>query len=175
MSTGSTSSQVTGTGEGGRITRKDVMAFIDAAATKVAVEPEAAAPAPAVAPPATAPPEAAPAPAAPAPAAPAAVAEPAPAPAEPAPSPAAPASLPAVAASADAVPIDRLRRRIAENMVMAKQTAAHVWTSVEVDFENVERVRQAHKDAFKSTRASRSPTSPSSLGRRSMPSTPSPW
>ncbi len=33
-------SQVTGTGEGGRITRKDVMAFIDAAATKVAVEPE---------------------------------------------------------------------------------------------------------------------------------------
>ena len=54
-----------------------------------------------------------------------------------------------MAASADAVPIDRLRRRIAENMVMAKQTAAHVWTSVEVDFENVERVRQAHKDAFK--------------------------
>jgi 2-oxoglutarate dehydrogenase E2 component (dihydrolipoamide succinyltransferase) len=35
-------SQVTGTGEGGRITRKDVMAYIDAAATKVAVEPEAA-------------------------------------------------------------------------------------------------------------------------------------
>jgi 2-oxoglutarate dehydrogenase E2 component (dihydrolipoamide succinyltransferase) len=137
-------SQVTGTGEGGRITRKDVMAYIDAAATKVAVEPEAA-PAP-PAPAAQA--EAAPAAATPAPAAPAAVAEPAAPPPAPAPA-AAPASLPAVAASADAVPIDRLRRRIAENMVMAKRTAAHVWTSVEVDFENVERVRQAHKDAFK--------------------------
>jgi 2-oxoglutarate dehydrogenase E2 component (dihydrolipoamide succinyltransferase) len=137
-------SQVTGTGEGGRITRKDVMAFIDAAATKVAVEPEAAPAPPAPA----AQPEAAPAAAPPAPAAPAAVAEPAAPPPAPAPA-AAPASLPAVAASADAVPIDRLRRRIAENMVMAKRTAAHVWTSVEVDFENVERVRQAHKDAFK--------------------------
>ncbi len=137
-------SQVTGTGEGGRITRKDVMAFIDAAATKVAVEPEAAAPAPVVPPPSAARPEPAPAAAPP-------TAQPAPPPAAPAPAPAAPTSLPAVAASADAVPIDRLRRRVAENVVMAKQTAAHVWTSVEVDFENVERVRQAHKDAFKGT------------------------
>ncbi len=137
-------SQVTGTGEGGRITRKDVMSFIDAAATKVAVEPEAASPA-APAPAPSAPPQAAPA------AAPAPVAEAAPAAAAPPPAPAGPAPLPAVAASADAVPIDRLRRRIAENMVMAKRTAAHVWTSVEVDFENVERVRQAHKDAFKSS------------------------
>jgi 2-oxoglutarate dehydrogenase E2 component (dihydrolipoamide succinyltransferase) len=48
------------------------------------------------------------------------------------------------------VPLDRLRVRIAENMIRSKQTAAHVWTSVEVDFERVERVRQAHKAAFKS-------------------------
>lgn len=34
-------------------------------------------------------------------------------------------------------------------MVMAKRTAAHVWTSVEVDYSSVERSRQAHKDAFK--------------------------
>ena len=34
--------------------------------------------------------------------------------------------------------ISRLRRRIAENMVMSKQTSAHVMTSVEVDYENVE-------------------------------------
>ncbi len=34
----------------------------------------------------------------------------------------------------------RLRRVIAENMVTAKRTAAHVWTSVEVDFERVEQV-----------------------------------
>ena len=39
--------------------------------------------------------------------------------------------------------------RIGENMIRAKQTAAHVWTSVEVDFEAVERVRQEHRDSFK--------------------------
>ncbi len=47
------------------------------------------------------------------------------------------------------VEIGRLRRRIAENMSHAKQTAAHVWTAVEVDYEAVERVRQAHREAFK--------------------------
>jgi len=50
---------------------------------------------------------------------------------------------------AEVVPLDRLRVRIAENNVNAKRTAAHVWTSVEVDFEAVERVRQAHKEQFK--------------------------
>jgi len=34
-------------------------------------------------------------------------------------------------------------------MILAKQTAAHVWTSVEVDYERVERVRHAHRAAFK--------------------------
>ncbi len=34
-------------------------------------------------------------------------------------------------------------------MVMAKATAAHVWTSVEVDYDNVEKVRRAHKAGFK--------------------------
>jgi 2-oxoglutarate dehydrogenase E2 component (dihydrolipoamide succinyltransferase) len=43
----------------------------------------------------------------------------------------------------------RLRKVIATNMVNAKRTAAHVWTSVEVDFERVERVRQRHKAAWK--------------------------
>ncbi|MEE8497794.1 MAG: dihydrolipoamide acetyltransferase family protein [Acidimicrobiia bacterium] len=46
-------------------------------------------------------------------------------------------------------PIGRLRSRIAANMIKAKQTAAHVWTSMEVDFENVERTRQKLKAAFK--------------------------
>jgi 2-oxoglutarate dehydrogenase E2 component (dihydrolipoamide succinyltransferase) len=45
--------------------------------------------------------------------------------------------------------LERLRSRIAENMIRAKQTAAHVWASVEVDFENVEHVRQAHKADWK--------------------------
>ncbi len=142
--------QVTGTGRGGRITRKDVMAFIAAGGAAAAVEappPSVEAPAAEVA-----------APMAPA-------IEEAPAPAEEFVAPAAPAPAPAVAptpAAAEAaeaivpklpgdevVEIDRLRMRIAENMIKAKQTAAHVWTAVEVDYEAVERVRRAHKEAFK--------------------------
>ena len=34
-------------------------------------------------------------------------------------------------------------------MTRSKQTAAHVWTSVEVDYEAVEKVRQRHKAEFK--------------------------
>jgi pyruvate dehydrogenase E2 component (dihydrolipoamide acetyltransferase) len=117
--------QVAGTGSGGRITRKDVMAFIDAGASapsaKVTLEPA---------------PE-------PAPAAPATAAEPA------APSPAPPAPRPAAASGDEVVELSRLRATIAANMARSKQTAAHVWTSVEVDFENVERVRSAHRAEFK--------------------------
>ncbi len=196
--------QVPGTGDGGRITRRDVMDYIDASSAKVAVEPEPAAAAAPAEPAPAAPPEPAPAAAAPAPA-PAAPPAPAPVqevPAAPSEAPAAaaasatpaaqpetapateeapaaapateeaPAAAPAPAteeapaaapapASAPAVPtpsgaervveISRLRRRIATNMVMAKQTAAHVWTSVEVDYEAVERVRQKHKDEFKAS------------------------
>jgi 2-oxoglutarate dehydrogenase E2 component (dihydrolipoamide succinyltransferase) len=47
------------------------------------------------------------------------------------------------------VELDRTRIRTAENMIKSKQTAAHVWTSVEVDYERLERVRQAHKAKFK--------------------------
>jgi 2-oxoglutarate dehydrogenase E2 component (dihydrolipoamide succinyltransferase) len=75
---------------------------------------------------------------------PAASAEPAPA---PEPQPAAPAATPAEGDRA--VDLDRLRVRIAENMVRSKQTAAHVWTVVEVDFEVVEQVRRRHKEEFK--------------------------
>ncbi len=45
--------------------------------------------------------------------------------------------------------LDRIRTRIGTNMILAKQTAAHVWTSVEVDYERVERVRRRHRTAFK--------------------------
>ena len=45
--------------------------------------------------------------------------------------------------------ISRLRKRIAENMVLSKQTSAHVMTSVEVDFENVENIRSKVKNKFK--------------------------
>ena len=63
--------------------------------------------------------------------------------------PPAPVQAAAPGLSESVEPIDRLRTRIAANMIHAKQTAAHVWTSMEVDFESVERVRQRHKAAFK--------------------------
>jgi 2-oxoglutarate dehydrogenase E2 component (dihydrolipoamide succinyltransferase) len=80
--------------------------------------------------------------------------------AEPAPTPAsaAPPVPQAPVAEGLAVPLmegddvrdlDRIRTRIGTNMIRAKQTAAHVWTSVEVDYEPVERVRQRHRAAFK--------------------------
>jgi 2-oxoglutarate dehydrogenase E2 component (dihydrolipoamide succinyltransferase) len=125
-------SQIQGSGQGGRVTRKDVEAFLESGSA-VAPEPEPASapePEPVVEP------------------APAGESEPevtAPPPEpKPTPAPAAPA-----AAGAETVELDRLRVRIAENNVKAKRTAAHVWTSVEVDFERVERVRQAHKARFK--------------------------
>jgi 2-oxoglutarate dehydrogenase E2 component (dihydrolipoamide succinyltransferase) len=117
-------SQLAGTGEGGRITRKDVETYL-------ASGPAKEAPAPAAAPAPKAPEEAAPQP-------------------TPEPAPAAPAAAKAAGVPGEEVELDRIRVRTAENMIKAKQTAAHVWTSVEVDFERVERVRQAHKEQFKS-------------------------
>jgi len=121
-------SQLTGTGDGGRITRKDVEAYL-------ALEPSAPAEKPAEP---TSAPEPAPAPEAATQPAPAAAAQPAPA-----------ATAGPSGQEAEEVELDRIRVRTAENLIKARQTAAHVWTSVEVDFERVERVRQAHKEQFK--------------------------
>lgn len=134
--------RLTGTGQGGRITRGDVEAYlvsapVSAPETEALVERDAIPAVPEQVPT----PKPMPAPeldAAPQPAA-------APAPVEPT-----VAAAPVVPdAGSDSVELDRIRILIAENMIKAKQTAAHVWTSVEVDFERVERVRQAHKAQFK--------------------------
>jgi 2-oxoglutarate dehydrogenase E2 component (dihydrolipoamide succinyltransferase) len=145
-------SAIQGSGPGGRITRKDVL---DASARTSQTEPVATAPevAPETAPaPAPRPaPEPAPAPA-PQPA-PEAVTAPAP-PAAPAPAPVAPAAPPAPAAAAphdEVIPFDNIRRRTAEHMVRSKATSAHVYTSIEVDYERVERVRAAHQAAWKAS------------------------
>ncbi|HET9261366.1 MAG TPA: dihydrolipoamide acetyltransferase family protein [Acidimicrobiia bacterium] len=121
-------SQISGSGQGGRITRRDVETFIEEGGTAPAStedEPEtpAAEERTAAEPPAAE-----------------AIEEPKPA-TKPAPS--------AAGTGSEEVELDRLRVRIAENNIKAKQTAAHVWTSIEVDFERVERVRQGHKEAFK--------------------------
>jgi 2-oxoglutarate dehydrogenase E2 component (dihydrolipoamide succinyltransferase) len=117
-------SSVAGTGRDGRITRKDVEALIEKG-----VPPAPAPAAPQVETPAPVPVVAAP-------------------PAAAAPPVAAPADIPLLEGD-EVFDLDRLRARIGENMIQAKQTAAHVWTSVEVDYTKVERVRQAHKADFK--------------------------
>ena len=137
---------VTGTGDGGRITRKDIETFIAAPPAQPQPEPQAApAPAPAAAAPAPAP-AAEPAPAsASAEATTATGAPPAPAP----PPPAATTVTITTGAGEEVSELPRLRRTIAEHMIRAKQTAAHVWTSVEVDYERVEQSRRAQREQFK--------------------------
>jgi 2-oxoglutarate dehydrogenase E2 component (dihydrolipoamide succinyltransferase) len=147
-------SQIPGTGEGGRVTRSDVLAYIDrqgGATRQAGGAPAGGAPAGTSAPAsaggaAAAPAPAAPAPVAPAPAAPAPVA-PAAAPAQAAP---AAASGPAFRAGGDeVVPFDNMRRRTAEHMVRSKHTSPHVLTAVEVDFHAVDRARSAHRNEWR--------------------------
>lgn len=49
------------------------------------------------------------------------------------------------------IPHTNIRRRTAEHMIGSKQTSAHVYASIEVDFEGVERVRQAARAEWKAT------------------------
>ena len=95
---------VEGTGEGGRVTRRDVEAHIGS----VSEAPPAA----------------------------------------PVPDPPAPAAVKA-APGEEKVDLSRLRVRVGENMIRARQTAAHVWTSAEVDYERIVELRAAHRERFK--------------------------
>ena len=124
---------ISGTGVGGRITRADVESAIAVGSAPAPAPAPAAVPAPA--------PAAVPAPA------PAASPVPAPAPAEQLEAVVAP--LP-VHARDTIVPLNRIRQTTADYMVQSKQVSPHVLTAIEVDFENVERVRQANKAEFKS-------------------------
>jgi pyruvate dehydrogenase E2 component (dihydrolipoamide acetyltransferase) len=151
-------SQVQGTGTGGRVTKKDILAFVESGAQ--------AAPAPAAPPePAPQPVQAAPPPA-PAPAAaPTPPAAPPPAPPEPAPAPAAappPTPAPALApvAQAPAVeaqpgetiePMNAMRKGIAEHMRRSLDTSAHVTSAIEVDMSKVVDIRERLKKDFESS------------------------
>jgi len=112
---------ISGSGAGGRIRREDVEQAIAAA--------PAAAPSVAVA----APPVTVPAPAAAS--APVAAQKPA----------------ASVSPGDEVVKLSRMRLITADLMVKSLKTSAHVWTSVEVDFEHVEQVRQRHREQFKKT------------------------
>lgn len=87
---------LTGTGEGGRITREDVLAAVRARGARVGV-PERRAREP----------------------------------------------------GDEVIPFDRIRRQTAEHMVRSLATSAHVFTSVRVDFERVDRVRRSHQDQWR--------------------------
>jgi len=126
--------QIPGTGAGGRITREDVQGFMDGS-------PGSAAP---------------PAPAVTAQNAPQATAYPAAGATDPSTPPGAqssqrsarPAPLPAGQGD-QVVPFSNIRRRTAEHMIMSQATSAHTLVTVEVDYDNVDRVRRVKKDQFK--------------------------
>jgi pyruvate dehydrogenase E2 component (dihydrolipoyllysine-residue acetyltransferase) len=119
--------QVPGTGRGGRVTKKDILNFIESGAEPA----QAAAPA---APAAPAPPEA---PAAPAPAV-AAAAKPAPPPAPPA----------AAQLGESFEPMSAMRKGIAEHMRRSLDTSAHVTSAIEVDMSKVSAIRAKLKKDY---------------------------
>ncbi|MCZ6460935.1 MAG: dihydrolipoamide acetyltransferase family protein [Actinobacteria bacterium] len=113
--------QIVGTGSGGRITRKDVEAVVAAG------EAVAEAPVPAVAEDGQA--------------TTVIVEEPEPV--------VAVETQPAEEPDEGDVELSKIRVITAERMVESKRTSAHVWTSVEVDFESVARARSQHGPGFK--------------------------
>jgi len=117
---------VPGTGRNGRVTRRNVVEFIESGGTPAAPPDALASAAPA------------------APAAPAAAAAPA-ARQQPAPS----ARPRAAAPASGRVPFNRIRKLTADHMVKSKATSPHVLQAVEVDFSGVDRVRSALKESWK--------------------------
>jgi 2-oxoisovalerate dehydrogenase E2 component (dihydrolipoyl transacylase) len=126
--------QIRGTGQGGRITKQDVLRFL--------AEREKQTATPAATP-------VAPAPAAPTPA-PIPTPAPAPMPVAPVPTPP-PVTAPTtseIPADAELVPLTPMRRSIAEHMVRSVRTSPHVTTVMEVDLSRVIAHRAAHQEAF---------------------------
>jgi pyruvate dehydrogenase E2 component (dihydrolipoamide acetyltransferase) len=145
---------VQGTGTGGRVTKKDILAFVESGGDAAQAQPapqEAPAPAePAPAPVAQAPPPPAAAPAEPAPAPPAPAPAPQPAQAPPPP----PAAAPAPVASAEPQagetlePMSPMRKGIAEHMRRSLDTSAHVTSAIEVDMSRVVEIRKKLKQEY---------------------------
>ena len=123
------SSKVTGSGPGGRITREDIQAYVDGGGgTPPAAVAAAAAPS-------TAPQPVAAAAAAPA-----------------APVVAAPAAAAPVARTGErdeVVTLSKIRKLTGDHMVMSKSVTPHAFSVVEVDYANVDRVRNKVKNEWK--------------------------
>jgi pyruvate dehydrogenase E2 component (dihydrolipoamide acetyltransferase) len=121
--------QVQGTGSGGRVTKKDILAFIESGDSAKARE---------------APAEAAAAPAAPAEAPPAAP------PAPPKPTPA-PAPVAEAQPGESFEPVTAMRRGIAEHMRRSLDTSAHVTSAIEVDMSRVVAIRGKLKKEYEAS------------------------
>jgi pyruvate dehydrogenase E2 component (dihydrolipoamide acetyltransferase) len=111
--------QVQGTGAGGRITKKDLMAFIESGGAAAPTAAGAAQPQLQAVPQ----PEEAPR--------------------------AVPAAQRAAGEREEVKPISHIRKRIAENMVASLQSSARAWNLVDVNMENLVRLRSNAKDRFK--------------------------
>jgi pyruvate dehydrogenase E2 component (dihydrolipoamide acetyltransferase) len=111
--------QVEGTGRGGRVTKKDILAYIEAGAPRREAAPQAP---PAREEPSPAPPVAAPAPA--------------------------PATAAAAGAGETVEPLTAMRKGIAEHMRRSLDTSAHVTTTFEVDLSRVVAIREQLKREY---------------------------
>jgi len=111
-------SQISGTGLGGRITKQDIMAFVERG-------PSASSSAPAPVAPPTPPPQ--------------------PAATSTSSRPAASAS---AAYPGDLVPLTNMRKIIAQRMIESRRTSAHVHCMYEVDFTRIVALRAKHKNGF---------------------------
>ena len=129
--------QVPGTGRGGRVTKKDILAYVEGGAQAAAPAAPAALPevppAPAPAPPVAPTPE------------PAAPPAPTPAPAAAAPAPPAPAE---AAGGEQEEPMTAMRKGIAEHMRRSLDTSAHVTSAIEVDMSKVVALREKLKPEY---------------------------
>jgi pyruvate dehydrogenase E2 component (dihydrolipoamide acetyltransferase) len=128
-----------GTGPGGRITREDVLDYIDrnGLAAQSAAPAQVATPAPVQAP--------------------APVAAPAPAPVvapalAPTPVPAtAPRPASTLGDREQVIPLSKIRRLTGSHMVMSLETSPHSFTVVEVDYANVDKTRSSIKESWKTS------------------------
>src|SRR3954454_21104769 len=123
---------VPGTGRGGRVTKQDIMGYIEQGAPQPQPQQQAA------------PPPSAPAPAAAAPAPPQAAAAAPPAP----PAPAAPAE---AQPGEQLEPVSAMRRGIADHMRRSLDTSAHVTSAIEVDMSRVVAAREVLKKEYQAS------------------------
>ncbi|HEY1434525.1 MAG TPA: dihydrolipoamide acetyltransferase family protein, partial [Thermoanaerobaculia bacterium] len=111
--------EVEGTGIHNRVTKNDILSYLEN--RKVAASPSRAATAPAAVPQVGR--------------------------AEPAEAPA-PRAAAAPTDRDELVAMTKIRKITAENMILSKRTSAHVTTVFQVDYSNISRIRARHKDAF---------------------------